>query len=185
MGREAARRLAQRRHGEVCRGLSEAELARVEVEFGIEFADDHRSFLSAGLPVGRSWPDWRDGDRERLRERLAWPVEGVLFDVHNNVFWYENWGERPADVAEAVTVAREHLAGVPAMVPVCSHRYLPAGRGTYGHPVLSMYQTDIICYGVDLVDYMYQEFKAGSGIEMSDPRWRPHPTVPFWRELVE
>jgi hypothetical protein len=33
------------------------------------------------------------------------------------------------------------------MVPVYSHRYLPAGRGTYGQPVLSMHQTDIIFYG--------------------------------------
>jgi hypothetical protein len=43
------------------------------------------------------------------------------------------------------------------MIPVCSHRYLPAGRGTYGHPVLSIYQTDIIIYGTDLADYINQE----------------------------
>ena len=44
------------------------------------------------------------------------------------------------------------------MIPVCSHRYLPAKRGTYGHPVLSIYQTDIIVYGTDLADYIYHEF---------------------------
>ncbi len=30
------------------------------------------------------------------------------------------------------------------MIPVYAHRYLPAGRGTYGHPVLSIYQTEAI-----------------------------------------
>ena len=42
------------------------------------------------------------------------------------------------------------------------HRYLPAGRGNYGHPVLSIYQTDIIVYGTDLADYIDNEF-GGSG----------------------
>ena len=35
------------------------------------------------------------------------------------------------------------------MIPVYAHRYLPAGRGTHGHPVLSIWQTDIIVYGTD------------------------------------
>jgi hypothetical protein len=64
-------------------------------------------------------------------------------------------------------------------------RYLPAGRGTFGHPVLSMYQTDIIVYGLDLVDYISQEFGAGTGIDRTDTRWRPQVTVAFWRELVD
>ncbi len=74
---------------------------------------------------------------------------------------------------------------MPQMVPVYSHRYLPAGRGTFGHPVLSMYQTDVIFYGADLVDYVYQEFGAGMGLDRTDPRWQPHSTVPFWGEFVE
>jgi hypothetical protein len=44
------------------------------------------------------------------------------------------------------------------MIPVYGHRYLPAGRATYGHPVLSIYQTDIIVYGTDLADYINHEF---------------------------
>lgn len=40
-------------------GLTEDELARIETEFGFEFADDHRSFLSSAVPIGDSWPDWR------------------------------------------------------------------------------------------------------------------------------
>ena len=46
------------------------------------------------------------------------------------------------------------LAQAPTLIPIYGHRYLPAGNGTHGHPVLSVYQTDIIFYGTDLADYM-------------------------------
>ena len=158
-------------------GLTPAELAAVEQEFGFSFADDHRAFLAAGLPFGRGWPDWRDGDRDQLRERLALPVEGVLFDIAENGFWYEGWGPQPAETAEAVAVARRLLMTVPRLVPVYSHRYLPAGRGTAGHPVLSVMQTDIIGYGADLTAYIRHEFGG-------EPLKPGRPTVTFWRDLV-
>jgi len=184
LGLEAARRLAER-HRDIQPGLTPAEFDRIEQQYGFEFADDHRAFLSVGLPVGsRSWPDWRNGAPESLREKLAWPVEGVLFDVEHNDYWHSGWGEQPTDRIAAVERARQHLARVPKLVPVYSHRYLPAGRGTSGHPVLSMYQTDIIFYGLNLLDYVYQEFSAGSGINRSDAQWQPHATVPFWRDFL-
>lgn len=185
LGEEALLRLADQRRVDIEPGLTEVELDAVEHRFGFQFADDHREFLAAGLPVGRRWPNWRDDRDEHLRELLAWPVDGVLFDVEHNVFWRSGWGARPVGLADTLMVAREQLTTVPQMVPVYSHRYLPAGRGTFGHPVLSMYQTDIIVYGLDLVDYISQEFGAGAGIDRTDARWRPQVTVAFWRELVE
>jgi hypothetical protein len=73
------------------------------------------------------------------------------------------------------------LARVPKMVPVYGHRYLPGERGAFGHPVLSMWQTDIIYYGLDLADYIDREFgRRGQG---EDP-WEPEARVEFWRDLV-
>jgi len=160
-------------------GLSDAELDAVEKEFGFSFADDHRAFLAERLPVGRGWPDWRDGDRDELRDRLATPVEGVLFDVAENGFWYDGWGPRPASAAAAVTVARGFLLTVPRLIPVYAHRYLPAGRGASGHPVLSVMQTDVITYGADLADYLRREFEGGAAEPV-----RARPTVAFWSDLV-
>jgi hypothetical protein len=34
-------------------------------------------------------PDWRSGNRDELRRLLDWPIDGVLFDVKNNGFWYD------------------------------------------------------------------------------------------------
>ncbi|MCG5220619.1 hypothetical protein [Streptosporangium sp. KLBMP 9127] len=55
--------------------------------------------------------------------------------------------------------ARLQLAEVPKMAPVYAHRFLPAGRGAFGHPVLSMRGWDTIYYGSDLIDYISQEFE--------------------------
>jgi hypothetical protein len=165
--------------------LADAEIDCIEGTFGFEFADDHRAFLTACLPVGKGWPDWRHGSAEQLHDALTSPVIGVLFDVEHNAFWDRSWGECPADARARSRLARDRLAEVPQMVPIYGHRYLPAGRGTFGHPVLSIHQTDVICYGTDLVDYVYQEFGIGVGVARTNQRWRPQPTVAFWCDLIE
>ncbi|MGW4406633.1 hypothetical protein ACWEJ6_21570 [Nonomuraea sp. NPDC004702] len=191
LGVQAARRLAELACCEIEEGLPEAELARIEQDYGFEFADDHRAFLAAGLPVRQPWeegqtwenpwPDWRNGDPEALRKHVAWPVDCLLWDVEHG-HWRSSWGERPSDPLEAVETARFRLADTPRMAPLYAHRFLPAGRGTYGHPVLSMRGWDIIYYGTDLADYINQEFqepRPGRGEE-----WQPHATVPFWRDYL-
>lgn len=187
LGARAARRLRELGRF-VTPGLSDAEVDRVEAEFGIEFADDHRAFLAAGLPLdppkenGRpKWPDWRDGNPDHLRNALGWPVEGTLFDVEHNGFWHETWGACPNEMAKALASAREHLSRAPSLIPIYSHRYLPGGRGTRGHPVLSIYQTDVIFYGTDLADYTDQEF--GGDWSISDD-WEPSHLVEFWRDFL-
>ncbi|GAA1962486.1 hypothetical protein [Amycolatopsis minnesotensis] len=184
LGEKAAQRLIRIGGARLEPGLTDAEFARVEDQFGFTFADDHRAFLATALPVdgGREdgWPDWRDGDPEDLRRRLDRPADGVLFDVEHNRTWMRFWGERPEDLAERLEKARAELASVPTMVPVFSHRYLPAGRGTSGHAVLSIHQTDIIFYGTDLADYVEREF--GQGPRDYDT-WNPEATVPFWSEF--
>ncbi|MEU8264197.1 hypothetical protein AB0C02_26675 [Micromonospora sp. NPDC048999] len=196
LGQEAMRRLRLRSVCAIDPGLTDSELARIEQEFGFRFAADHRAFLSAGLPVNtrpeprepgviythpEPWPDWRNGDRDKLRSLLDWPSEGVLFDVEKNGFWYDGWGSRPSGTASALATATCMLAEVPKMVPVYGHRYLPGEPRAFGHPVLSMWQTDIIYYGLDLADYIDREFgRTGPG----ETPWEPKASVEFWRDLV-
>ncbi|MBO0869317.1 MAG: hypothetical protein J2P15_12195 [Micromonosporaceae bacterium] len=199
LGAEAMRRL---RRWDVCAieaGLTGAEIHRVETEFGFQFSDDHRVFLAAGLPVNtrpvprvpgviythpKPWPDWRSDDSATLRRFMEWPVEGVLFDVEHNGFWHDGWEPRPDERAAALQTARRMLADVPRMVPIYGHRYLPAGRGTFGHPVLSMWQTDIIYYGLDLADYIDREF-GGADVRRARSDGTPQSTVNFWHDLAD
>ena len=159
-------------------GLTDDELARIEGEFGFEFADDHRAFLSAGLPVGESWPDWRDGPRRSLQQRLRLPVEGILFAVEWRDFWGAHWGDRPARMKDALRSANYHLARVPQLVPVQANHYLPGGRGTVGNPVLSVYQADVTCCGTDIFAYIERELR---GVEPDTSRSTA--AVRFWSDL--
>jgi hypothetical protein len=180
IGVEASRRLAALGTVTMAPGLTDDELARVEDEFDFEFADDHRSFLSCGLPIGDSWPDWRDAPRRSLHQRLQLPVEGVLFAVEWRGFWGAGWGARPARMKDALRSAKYQLARVPRLVPVHSNHYLPAGRGSHGNPVLSVYQANITCCGTDLFTYIEDEF---GHVEPDMPRL-PTPTVQFWSDLI-
>lgn len=196
LGVAAARRLAELDCCEIGPGLTDAEFARIEREHGFRFADDHRAFLAEGLPLNRPyepepgvyhaweqpWPEWRNGDPDRLRTQLDWPVQGVLRAVEHDGHWPADWGTRPDSPATAVATARRLLAEAPRMVPVYAHRYLPAGPGTSGHPVLSMWGTDIIYYGTDLLDYLNREFEEPRPEYPAD--WSPRATVPFWRDYL-
>ncbi|MEV7288048.1 hypothetical protein AB0O01_26350 [Streptomyces sp. NPDC093252] len=190
LGKEAARRLAALPGCDVAAGLSEAELARIERTYGFVFAADHRAFLAEGLPVAsppkrgaaweQPWPDWRHGDPEDLRYRLEWPVREVLREVELGGWHQRAFGARPRGARAAVDMARRKLAEAPAMVPVYGHRFLPAGGGSYGHPVLSMWGTAIRCHSDHLVDYIEREF---AGLDDGGP-WDQETTVEVWSDFV-
>ncbi|MGN9811774.1 hypothetical protein ACTMSW_20740 [Micromonospora sp. BQ11] len=184
LGVEAARRLAQLDLVDIQPGLTVAEFVSVEQRFGFEFADDHRAFLAAGLPIWTrghddhpdkaswGWPNWRQLNSTDLQEQVDWPHATVLDDIQHGE-WPPGWGKRPHDLVKRMAKTKRLLTGVPRMIPVYAHRYLPAGRGSFGHPVLSIHRlTDTIVYGHDLADYIEQEFR------------RPRVTVGFWRDYV-
>lgn len=161
------------------RGLSDEEVSRIQDKLGFAFGAEHREFLQAAVPVGKSWPDWRSDTDDDLRGRLDWPVDGVIFDVHNNDFWPASWGARPDARNDREREARAHLARVPTLVPVFSHRYLTSGPQFKPSPIFSVHQTDVIFYGDNLLDYVAHEFHV--------PPLHPssRTDVPFWSDLAE
>ncbi|WP_232788645.1 hypothetical protein [Streptomyces odonnellii] len=150
LGAEAARRLAEAGCCEMAPGLTEEEFSRIEAAYEFEFSPEHRAFLAAGLPVAsplqedatwqQPWPDWRHAAPDDLRNRLGWPVREVLGDVAHGS-WHPALGVRPASDEEAVEAARAVLARAPRLVPVYAHRFIPAGRDTLGHPVMSVWES--------------------------------------------
>jgi hypothetical protein len=162
-------------------GLSESELAVAQEQAGVAFPPDLCELLSMTLPTGRPFPDWRTRPREALETFTAQIIDGIEFDVQNNVVWRESWGARPEDTTELHEAIVELVRDAPTLIPIYEHRAIPDEPNEPGNPVFSIVQTDIIVYGHDLADYLKNEF---------GPRGRPRPasaprTIRFWTDLIE
>ncbi|NUP23011.1 MAG: hypothetical protein HOZ81_44525 [Streptomyces sp.] len=188
MGAEAARLLSMSGCCEIEPGLTAEEFDLIEDRYGFAFAEDHRAFLSDGLPVRETvdegfgwdapWPDWRNGDPETLKNHLEWPVEGLLLLVERHDYWHPGWSERPTDAKAARQLAQELISQAPKLVPVYGSRFIPAGRNTFGNPVISIWNADAICYGTDLLDYVREEFHSHTGDRF------PSTYIPFWGDFL-
>jgi hypothetical protein len=170
-------------------GLKAVELEQIQKRYSLSFPADLVEFLSVGLPVSKNFPNWRTGiveSAERARsieEMLRWPAEGISFDVRRNDFWMASWGARPASVEEAVSEALRQVASAPKLIPLWGHRYLPAEPLEAGNPVLSVYQTDIVYYGVDLDAYFVREF--GLTTDGARNGARAPRRIRFWSDVIE
>ncbi|MBF0664491.1 MAG: hypothetical protein IR159_02915 [Brevundimonas sp.] len=158
------------------RGYTAAELERAQARFRLTFPSDLIELLRDRRPVGG--PDWNS--EATVRPLLAWPFEGLLFDVEQNGLWWKDWGDRPANADERAEVLRQVVERAPRLIPIFSHRYLPATPTVAGNPVFSVYQSDVIHYGADLDDYIDREENGWES--------RPWPKnlreIDFWSELV-
>ncbi|XP_010558534.1 PREDICTED: uncharacterized protein LOC104827141 [Tarenaya hassleriana] len=139
-------------------GLSEAEFARAEAEFGFAFPPDLRAILSAGVPVAAGFPDWRSpGARLHLRAMIDLPIASVSFQIARNALWCKSWGPRPSDPEKALRVARNALKRAPLMIPIFDHCYIPCNPSLAGNPVFFIDETRIFCCGSDLSDFFERE----------------------------
>ena len=157
-------------------GLTDAEVAEVENRFDFRFPPDLREFLQTALPRGRQFPDWRSANDAMLRDWLALPSQGVLFDIEHNAFWLDEWGPQPSSLVQALQTAGELIAAAPRLIPIYGHRMMPDEPHTAGNPVFSVHQTDIIHYGFDLADYFRHEF----GLPGREPWPEQVRAIRFW-----
>ncbi len=165
-------------------GLSESELSRAQAEAEVTFPPDLCELLTATLPTGKGFPDWRSDARRVMEEWRENLVRSFLSDLEKNEFWPAAWGELPADANDARPVIAEKLAEVPALIPIYMHRAIPNEPLERGNPVFSFYQpVDTIVYGVDLEDYLRREF-ATSAAGRARPLSSLGRPIRFWTDLL-
>jgi len=158
------------------KGYSHADLNRAQDKYGLDFPPD----LTA-LWLEKRLADGHDlNDEATIRRMLAWPYEGLLFDVENNALWSPEWGERPISESTRADVLRAVVAKAPKLIPLYSHRYLPASPNKAGNPVFSIVQSDIIYYGSDLANYFEREFG-----DRLTPLGPIAGQIPFWSAFAE
>jgi hypothetical protein len=164
-------------------GLSDSELATAQ-EAGAAFPPDLCELLTATLPSGGDFPDWRNRPREHMDQWRAELVDGIHFDVLNNVFWPPGWPARPDSPAESRQIVVERLAEAPALIPICSHRGIPNEPLEAGNPVFSVVQSDVIFYGDDLADYLRHEFDNDGWTANWSAEGPAARTIRFWTAMV-
>jgi len=160
-------------------GYSRAELEAVQAFWNLRFPPDLVELLKEHRPLldGPSSFDWLM--TLTIPERLDWPFESFWYDVAYNDVWWPEWGERPLDLEERKERLKEILAQAPRLIPLYGHRYIPEEPHESGNPVFSVYQTDVICYGVNLQDWIEREQGGWS----SKP-WQRIKEIPFWSEAL-
>ncbi|CAI9752847.1 unnamed protein product [Fraxinus pennsylvanica] len=144
---------------QVRQGLSEAEFALAEAEFGFAFPPDLKAVLSAGLPIGPGFPDWRSSGSARLQLRASidLPIASITFHIARNALWSKSWGPRPSDPEKALKIARNALKRAPLLIPVFNHCYIPCNPCLAGNPIFYVDETRIFCCGFDLSDFFDRE----------------------------
>ncbi len=157
-------------------GYQRHELDLAQETFGLTFPPDLIALFLERRPV--LGYDWRF-DGETIRQMLAWPLRGLLYDVEHNDLWWPQWGERPATAETRSEVLRDVVHQAPKLVPLVSHRYLPSEPNESGNPVFSIYQSDAMYYGANLADYFEREFA-----NEPRPAVGPFKSIRFWSELV-
>lgn len=146
-------------------GLSEADFARAEAEFGFSFPPDLRAVLSAGLPAGPGFPNWRAAAgpaRLHLRASLDLPIASVSLQVARSAFWPRCWGPKPPDPEKSLRVARNALKKAPILIPIFNHCYIPSAPSLAGNPIFFVDEHRVFCCGSDLSDFFHRESLFGS-----------------------
>ncbi|KAK4367745.1 hypothetical protein RND71_011537 [Anisodus tanguticus] len=140
-------------------GLSDVEFARAEAEFGFAFPPDLKAVLSAGLPIGPGFPDWRSTGPARfhLRASIDLPIAAISFHIARNALWSKSWGPRPCDPEKAIKIARNALKRAPLLIPIFNHCYIPCNPSLAGNPIFYVDENRIFCCGFDLSDFFDRE----------------------------
>lgn len=169
-------------------GLSDEEIDNIQEIFQINFPPDLKIFLQIALPISDGFVKWRDGltsidSKQKIISVLKWPLNGILFDVENNEFWMEGWGDRPDSFSTREKVVKQNYIKYPKLIPIYLHRYISCEPLEFDNPVFSVYQTDVIYYGFNISDYFAREFCFDLPENFNAPS-APIKEIFFWSELA-
>lgn len=156
-------------------GLSKEELEKIETVYGVKIPASLRAFYETALPIAPGndefprWNDFSDENIAAVRERMEAPYRWLKRDMEKG-FCPPAWKD----------VNIESLfKDAPKLIPIYSHRYMPA----IDHPdppILSTVGQDSIWYGATLEQYLKYEFLS-DGSFSSD---KPNVYVPIWSDVI-
>ncbi|MBC1376152.1 SMI1/KNR4 family protein [Listeria sp. FSL L7-0091] len=160
-------------------GMSNEQINIIQDLYKITFPPELRELLMTFNPYQLyNWADLSEKNIAKMKNILAWPREGIIFDVKENSFWMDAWGKKPESIALAIDIVEYNLEQASPLIPIYSHRYIPSVPCEVGNPIFSVYQTDIIVCGTDLWDYFRIEFGNKNYEDLKVHKIKTN--VPFW-----
>ena len=175
------------------KGLSDEEFEKIENFYSIKFPISLRTLYKSFLPIDfYNWRDFSQDNVSKIKAKLDWPLEGMLFDVAANGFWKKCFGPKTNNIENDENIVINYIKNasneiVPKLIPIYSHRYVPCYPDVMNMSVISVYLTDIRYYGYDLEDYFKNEFdNIGIYKEKSNINYEKKLVeIPFWTDIID
>ena len=173
--------LMKRQGVDFAEGLSPNEIIAIEKTYGIQFPKSLKEFFMEALPVSKGFYNWRDfgpDNTDLIEQMIRYPLDNFK-EFAAEVDWCEEWGDEPETQQELEQIIRTRVKSAPMLIPVYSHRYIPAYSDD--PPVFSVHGVDLIYYGESLEQYLQVEFgwKKQNKLKMEDIKY-----IPFWSDVI-
>lgn len=166
-------------------GMSDAEFAAAEEATGIKLPDDLKEMLRIALPLDSALYNWRDLSPQNvkaIKEMAEWPYTRILGSIIKENYWCSDWGPRPSDIDEAVSLYKAKYKEAPKLVPFYLHRY--AVQDQYGKTrVISSTGVDTILLAESLLDCLQIEYDYDNHTETESFKDYNFDEFPFWGQL--
>lgn len=151
-------------------GLTVEYIEHIQKTFDIIFPVDFKDMLMSFVPSADWFTDW--SDLSSIEDKINFPIDWIIFDIEHNDLWLDNWWNK-----DCIKDYRKHFSSVSRLIPIYEHRYV-CGGNMQNMPVFSVYQSDIIVYWDNLVNYFMSEFNQTPLPESTSVY------VPFWSDLL-
>lgn len=164
------------------KGLSEEEIIRIRQEYSIKFPEELRNFYMTAVPVSRGFYNWRNFDPKNIqyiKAAIYRPINNI-YELANEVYWCDEWGNEPSDEHKRIEVIRELLKKAPKLIPIYAHRYMPE-MNIKNTPIFSIHDTDMIYYGENLFSYFEIEFGEKKQIDID---YNITTYIPVWSNFL-
>ena len=165
----------------ISNGMSEKEIKKVEKIYQIVFPKDYKEMLKEFVLDCNNWRDISEKNISYLKDKINAPIEGIIFDIENNGFWMNEFGNKPKNIQERVNIFLKYIEknNIPKLIPILNNTYM-IGDENSEYPIVSVIQKDIIILSNNLINYFEQKLNISKQNEL----YFRNIKIPFWSNII-
>ena len=165
----------------ISNGMSEKEIKKVEKIYQIVFPKDYKEILKEFVLDCNNWRDISEKNISYLKDKINAPIEGIIFDIENNGFWMNEFGNKPKNIQERVNIFLKYIEknNIPKLIPILNNTYMICDENSE-YPIVSVIQKDIIILSNNLINYFEQKLNISKQNEL----YFRNIKIPFWSNII-